>query len=351
VTDARTCQACVDAQPDFAGIDVAGWRAQHARLVERAAFVIAPSQWAGAMFRRYFQRDDVTLVPHGAEPPTPAAGARVCVLMPDDDVPVVAVLGAIGPDKGARRIERMIEIARERDARIRIVVIGYLDVERGPWQSDDARLTVHGRYDARHLPDLLRYYRARFVVFPSSGPETFSYTLSETWQAGLPALVPPIGALAERLVATGAGWVLDDAEWEDDARMLERIVDLASAKAAGLREQAAAKARAVMHESPQRMVDATLARYEAAIAGRARATHRFANDRVRDALGFTLWTPPATAREASPSEAPPVRPQDGSFMNRFARRALAIRRTAVGRALYRMTPSPLIDALKARLGG
>jgi hypothetical protein len=106
-----------------------------------------------------------------------------------------------------------------------------------------------------------------------------------------------------------------------------------------------------MHESPQRMVDATLARYEAAIAGRARATHRFANDRVRDALGFTLWTPPATAREASPSEAPPVRPQDGSFMNRFARRALAIRRTAVGRALYRMTPSPLIDALKARLGG
>jgi hypothetical protein len=271
--------------------------------------------------------------------------------MPDDDVPVVAVLGAIGPDKGARRIERMIEIARERDARIRIVVIGYLDVERGPWQSDDARLTVHGRYDARHLPDLLRYYRARFVVFPSSGPETFSYTLSETWQAGLPALVPPIGALAERLVATGAGWVLDDAEWEDDARMLERIVDLASAKAAGLREQAAAKARAVMHESPQRMVDATLARYEAAIAGRARATHRFANDRVRDALGFTLWTPPATAREASPSEAPPVRPQDGSFMNRFARRALAIRRTAVGRALYRMTPSPLIDALKARLGG
>ena len=36
-------------------------------------------------------------------------------------------------------------------------------------------------------------------------------------------------------------------------------------------------------------------------------------------------------------------------MNRFAQRVLGIRRTAVGRVLYRMAPSPLIDALKARL--
>ena len=353
VTDARACQACVDAQSDFAGIDVAGWRARHAQLVAGAAFVIAPSRWASTMFRRYFQRDDVALIPHGTESPAPVAGARVAVLMPDDDVPVVAVLGAIGPDKGARRIERIVEIARERDVPLRIVVIGYLDVERGPWQSGDARLTVHGRYDARHLPDLLRHYRARFVLFPSSGPETFSYTLSEAWQAGLPALVPPIGALAERLSATGAGWVLDDSQWSDDALMLARIAELASAGAAGLREGAAAKARAVTHDSLQRMADATLARYEAAIArhpGASRAG-RFENDRVRDALGFTLWAPPAVPREASPSELPSAEAREGALMKRFTRRALALRQTPVGRVLYRMTPSPLIDALKSRLGG
>jgi hypothetical protein len=38
-------------------------------------------------------------------------------------------------------------------------------------------------------------------------------------------------------------------------------------------------------------------------------------------------------------------------MARFARRALAIRRTPIGRVLYRMTPAPVIDALKARLDG
>jgi hypothetical protein len=36
---------------------------------------------------------------------------------------------------------------------------------------------------------------------------------------------------------------------------------------------------------------------------------------------------------------------------RIAERALAMRRTPMGRVLYRMTPAPVIDALKARLHG
>ena len=157
VTDARTCQACVAAQPAFAGVDVEAWRARHGALVERAAFVIAPSQWAATMLDRYFPRNDVIVIPHGtaASSATRAPGTRLGVLMPDDDVPVIAALGAIGPDKGARRIEALVERMRALDLPLRIVVIGYLDVERGPWQSDDARLTVHGRYDSRDLAALV----------------------------------------------------------------------------------------------------------------------------------------------------------------------------------------------------
>ena len=152
--------------------------------------------------------------------------------LPDDDVPTVAVLGAIGPDKGARRLERVVALARARGARVRFVVIGYLDVEHGPWQADDAVLTVHGRYEAADLPALLAHYRVALVLYPSAGPETFSYTLSEAWAAGRPALVPPIGALAERVRDSGAGWVLTDAEWRDEAAMLERLLALLAPAAA-----------------------------------------------------------------------------------------------------------------------
>jgi glycosyltransferase involved in cell wall biosynthesis len=146
--------------------------------------------------------------------------------LPDDGAPTVAVLGAVGPDKGARRLERLAAAVRATGVRLRFVLIGYMDVEHGPWQSDDAVLTIHGRYEPRELPDLLARYRVRLVAFPSAGPETFSFTLSETWAAGLPVVVPPFGALAERVAGTGAGWLWTDAEWRDEAKMLARITAL-----------------------------------------------------------------------------------------------------------------------------
>jgi hypothetical protein len=245
---------------------------------------------------------------------------------------------------------------RELDLPVRIVVIGYLDVERGPWQSDDARLTIHGRYDARDLTELLQHYRAQFVLFPSAGPETFSYTLSESWRAGIPSLVPPIGALAERVAESGAGWVLRDDEWTDEALMLDRVVALAGPAAAAERAAAAAKALAVRHTSPQTMADATLIHYDAAVPAGA-PDHGlgkpFGNRRIRDALGYRPWHPP----DVQPDAAEPSRVdadaemQPRGLMARVARRALAMRGTPMGRVLYRMTPAPLIDALKSRLDG
>jgi hypothetical protein len=44
----------------------------------------------------------------------------------------------------------------------------------------------------------------------SQWPETYSYTLSETWAAGIPVIVSPYGALAERVRDTKAGIVLRD---------------------------------------------------------------------------------------------------------------------------------------------
>jgi GT2 family glycosyltransferase/glycosyltransferase involved in cell wall biosynthesis len=359
VTDARTCQACVDAQPAFADVDIATWRARHGALVQRAAFVIAPSQWAATMLGRYFPRSDVIVIPHGTDmpPATRSPGTRLGVLMPDDDVPVVAAVGAIGPDKGARRIEGLVERMRALDVPLRIVVIGYLDVERGPWQSDDARLTVHGRYDAHDLAALLRHYRVQLVLFPSAGPETFSYTLSESWLAGVPALVPPIGALAERVGQTGAGWVLADDEWIDESKMLARVVALAGPEGAAARNAAASIARDVPHASPQSMADATLVRYDAAMSfdvGADVPRRPFGNRRVRDALGYRPWTPPVVQAPLDATEIveePPVPAQPHGLMARVARRALAMRTTPMGRVLYRMTPAPVIDALKSRLDG
>ena len=223
VTDTAKCQNCLDAQTDFRGISIADWRDAHARLIERSVFVIAPSNWAAEMFNSYFARQDIRVIPHGMDLCSENSHALPSVLMlPKDEIHSIGVLGAIGPVKGARLLERLVERTRERKLPLRWVVVGYLDRQFQPHQSTEALLTVHGPYLPQHMDIILDHYRVSLVVFPSAGPETYCYTLSEAWSAGRPVLAPSIGALHERVKLTGAGWIMQD--WRDIDAILDDII-------------------------------------------------------------------------------------------------------------------------------
>src|SRR5262249_26231860 len=146
---------------------------------------------------------------------------------------------------------------------LRFVLIGYMDVEHGPWQSDDAMLTIHGRYDPSELPELLAHYQVKLVAFPSAGPETFSFTLSEAWAAGLPVIAPPFGALGERIAGTGAGWTWTEDEWRDEGDMLTHIARLVAPENAHALALAGERARALVQPSPRAMAEHTLEIYDA----------------------------------------------------------------------------------------
>ena len=356
VTDVAACTRCLHAQPNFAGVDIATWRARHQKLLRRAAFRIAPSKWAAGMLERYFPDCATAVIAHGMPDVVRSRGGSPPQRfdLPADGAPTVAVLGAIGPDKGARRLERLVALARARGAWVRFVLIGYMDVEHGPWQSDDARFTVHGRYDPADLTDLLERYRVALVLYPSAGPETFSYTLSEAWASGRPVFVPPIGALEERVRDTGAGWVMTDAEWRDEARMLERLLAVLGTANVAARGAAATAALAMPHASVPAMTAATFACYDAAIASMRPASHLasqlpmqsrslqpLAAVRVRDALGYRAWTPPPPDRVAAA-------PGHG-VGGRIAYAAVAIRHKLPGRILYRLAPASLVERLRQYL--
>lgn len=344
-TEPATCTRCLQGQPAFDRVNIAAWRAQHQALLRDAAFIVAPSHWAAATLARYFPDCPAQVIAHGSPDGVPARipGVRTAMPLPADDIPTVAVLGAIGPDKGARRLERVVALARARGARVRFVVIGYMDVQHGPWQADDAMLTVHGRYAAADLPDLLERYRVALVLYPSAGPETFSYTLSESWAAGRPALVPPIGALSERVHNSGAGWVMSDGEWRDEAALLERVLAVLAPAAGAARDAAAATARTVPHATLEEMNAATFALYETAReSDESTALRAFPAQRVRDALGYRPWRAPALPGFSHDGAG-------GDWLGRVARLAIGRRQTLAGRILIRLTPAQLRAALRARL--
>ncbi len=349
VTDEAVCTRCLGARAPFRDIDIAAWRARHRSLLERSTFLIAPSQWAASMIARYFPGRSAEVIPHGATLASPARTAgekperRAAVDLPDDGVPTIAVLGAIGPDKGSRRLERMVERAGSGRIRVRFVLIGYSDVENGPWQNGDATLTIHGRYEPSELPHLLSHYRARLIAFPSAGPESFSLTLSEAWLAGFPVVVPPIGALAERVRATGAGWLWTDAEWRSEDAMLARIAELVAPSNDDALATAAARAHTVVQPTVDEMAQRTLEQYDACVPAIPDVAP-FSASRVRDALGYVSWSPPDA--RPSPASDTAVRSAVSACLRRSAQ---DFRRSSVGRALARLTPSKIRGVMKRRL--
>jgi len=234
-TDLDACTKCLANIDAFRDVDIARWRARYDELLRGAANVWAPSRWAGDTLRKYYPHASVELRPHPIEGGTAIRRHVDAFDLPQDEHRHVAVLGAIGPEKGSRIIDALVEDIRQRSLPLRIVVIGFTDRARR-WQSDDGALTIHGSYGPDELAALFEHYRIEVVLFPTIWPETFSYTLSEAWRAGRPALVPPRGALAERVQATGAGWLMR--EWPGVTAIGDELVDVTSAaRAAELAER------------------------------------------------------------------------------------------------------------------
>lgn len=195
--------------PDFRERDADGWNrlagAWREAVEQRRVQVVAPGVSVAQMLRRLdpdWQRIDIRIVPHGL-PALP----------------------------GAARIP-----ARERaDGRLRLVVPGRMSEGKGQSLLLAAlpRLTAHAQvyllgtgkhgeaffglpgvnvvleYRREELAGLLRMIGPHAAALLSIVPETFSYTLSEMRQLGIPVIATRVGSLAERIRDGEDGWLIE----------------------------------------------------------------------------------------------------------------------------------------------
>jgi hypothetical protein len=122
------------------------------------------------------------------------------------------VLGALSKIKGADILEEVATLAARQNVPIEFHLLGY--AYRSLRTQPKARLTVHGRYEDKDLPQLLQWLQPDAVWFPAVWPETYSYTLSASLESGLPIIAPNIGAFAERLQNREWTWLCD---WQQPA--------------------------------------------------------------------------------------------------------------------------------------
>ncbi len=200
------------------------WTEKIAPVLSSACAVLAPSRYLARLANDTFPSLDVQVVPNGLETFDENRGRTLlfhdsgkagCVpgfprpeFLANKPRRVVAVLGAIGAHKGADLLRQL--PAHLEGSGIGVVVIGYLDQQVYPGWNPKPHLYVHGPYHPLQTGQLLRAYGAELVLFPNRVPESFSYSLSEAWAAGVPVVAGAAGAIGERIARHGGGWLLPE---------------------------------------------------------------------------------------------------------------------------------------------
>jgi GT2 family glycosyltransferase/glycosyltransferase involved in cell wall biosynthesis len=118
----------------------------------------------------------------------------------------VAVIGAIGVEKGYDVLLGCARDAAARQLPVEFVVVGYtVDDEK---LLETGCVFITGAFAATEATALIRAQSADLAFLPSIWPETWCYALSDAWAAGLPAAVFDIGTPPARIRTAGHGWVL-----------------------------------------------------------------------------------------------------------------------------------------------
>jgi glycosyltransferase involved in cell wall biosynthesis len=200
--DLTSCESCIAYRGSpFGHPPVWDWRARHARLLRGARKIFVPSTDAARRMSRYLPDLAFAVRPHPEEVSDPgpqlerSGGAKRRV----------ALLGAIGPHKGSVLLAEVVKAAQANDLPLEFVLVGYSD------RNDELLelgVDITGPYKEGDGARLLRETKADLVWFASVWPETYSYTLSDAFAAGVMPVAFDLGAVADRIRQAGFGHLM-----------------------------------------------------------------------------------------------------------------------------------------------
>ena len=198
------CEVCVSSLGSPIGSDVSiwRWRAQNLRFLNHARKIYAPDVTARVHLGEFFPDLDIEVRKH---PELEIGHIPARVVRGRGETLRVAVLGALGPHKGSLVLEQCAEDALRRGLPIEFNLLGYSD-RKSLVGLPNVRMT--GAYSPKNLSQFLARRQCHMAFFPATWPETYSYTLTEAWNAGLYPVAFDIGAIAQRIREQGWGHIL-----------------------------------------------------------------------------------------------------------------------------------------------
>lgn len=199
---AGTCQIGLWKAGQLPGLKhafVGRWREMFDTFMDDCDQLITTAASAAEVITAAFpkQAGKLVVIPHGRDfeelgfgARYPGRGAKVRVLVP----------GNISPAKGATLLRGISEL--EGSDRFEFHFLGNV------WPGLDGVGIRHGNYKREEFAKKVAAIAPHFGVVLSITPETWCHTLTEMWACGIPVMGVDVGAVGERIKASGAGWLL-----------------------------------------------------------------------------------------------------------------------------------------------
>jgi len=218
-TDAERCEMCVKGRLGYGSNFVNAWRENFAACLKMVAKIIAPDQSVFDHLLKIYEIPEgrMHVIPHGID--IAKDSVRHCER--DFAKPLrVAFLGYLARHKGFEVIKKLVE--RCKIDNIEWHFIGADQGLRSQIKQDNT--FFHGLYKRQHIQKILADLTIDIVMILSVWPETFCYTLSEAWSAGVPCLVSDLGAMGERMRREKGGWVVGANNVEEIISTVEHLI-------------------------------------------------------------------------------------------------------------------------------
>lgn len=198
--DSGACNVCIAHRPSHGAKDIDWWRAKHAWAIDDADRVICPSHDVEQRIRRYRPAAKTIVASHER---VVSAPVKPVELKSDEPLRVV-MLGWLAKHKGGPLVAECVRLAKQQKLPIHFHLIGR-SVE--PIAESDV-YSETGEYADEDIQRLISEAKPHLIWLSSTWPETYSYTLSAALVAGVPVVVPNLGAFPERVSNRAWSWVV-----------------------------------------------------------------------------------------------------------------------------------------------
>lgn len=212
--DSARLQQCLPQNPahQFFGDEKPDWYlALRERFLEkvigRAIPVVAPSESVKSRWQQLAPKltdYSMTVIGHGLPPWELDAFADHRWEARETAQLHLIVLGVLSDHKGGKTLKRLMP---ELLKRYRVTLLG--TGEDAPNFDKHPNLTIVKWYQLPDLPEKLQNLQPDVGLLLSTVPETFSYTLSELFAAGIPPVATRLGAFADRIAEGETGWLVE----------------------------------------------------------------------------------------------------------------------------------------------